>query len=72
MSNELNTDLETWLNHWSAQIDEWEQTTGKDFLNGGKITLAIDYPLSMLSKLKPYATHLLTLGVGFAIGVLTF
>ena len=71
MSKGLNSDLEAWLDHWSSQIDEWEQTTGKDFLNGGKITLAIDYPLTLLNKLKPYATHLFTLGVGFALGALT-
>ena len=37
MSNPLNPDLEAWLDKWSAQIDEWEKQTGKDWFNGGKL-----------------------------------
>ena len=70
MSRKMNPDLEAWIDQWSAQIDEWEKTTGKDFLEGATITLS--YPKTLLAKLQPYATHLLTLGIGIAIGFLAF
>ncbi len=27
-----SSELDTWLNHWSGQIDEWEQRTGNTLL----------------------------------------
>ncbi len=27
-----SAELDTWLDHWSGQIDEWEQRTGKTLL----------------------------------------
>ena len=68
MSKKMNPDLEAWLDEWSSKIDEWEKQTGKNFIDGGKLT--VSYPLNLLDKVKPYATHLLTLGIGITIGFL--
>lgn len=66
MSNPLNPDLEAWLDKWSAQIDEWEKQTGKDWFNGGK--LGVVYPTKILNKVLPYVLNLALLGIGIMIG----
>lgn len=68
MSKKMNPDLEAWLDEWSIKIDEWEKQTGRNFIDGGKLT--VSYPSSLLTKVKPYATHVVTFAIGITIGLI--
>lgn len=70
MAKKMNPDLEAWLDRWSAEIDEWEKSTGKNFLDGGTIT--VSYPRTLLNKLQPYLTPLISFGIGITLGFLVF